>query len=51
MSDQNISQQQRTSRYIQNNKHDEKTFFVQKNVKTGQHICKQVSVMLPACDP
>ena len=40
MSDQNISRQQRTSRYIQNNKHDEKTFLVPKNVRTGQHVCK-----------
>ena len=40
MSDQNISQQQRTSRYIQNNKDDEKMFLVAKNARTGQHICK-----------
>ena len=40
MSDQNISRKQRTSRYIQNNKHDEKTFLVPKNVRTGQHVCK-----------
>ena len=40
MSDQNISRQQRTSGYIQNNKHDEKMFLVPKNVTTGQHVCK-----------
>ena len=50
MSDQNISRQLRSSRHIQNNKHDEKTFLVQENVRTGQRIREQMLVMLSTCD-
>ena len=50
MSDQNISQQPRSSGHILNNKHDEKTFLVQENVRTGQRICEQVLAMLSTCD-